>query len=55
MGGWGVSGSLKSHVEKADMLMALTAESLGFALRNFTECVQSLFFQLLYVNILQFV
>lgn len=27
------------------MLMALTAESPGFALRNFTESVQSLFFQ----------
>lgn len=38
--GW----SLRSHFEKADMLMALTAESPGFALRNFTESVQSLFF-----------
>lgn len=33
------------------MLMALTAESPGFALRNFTESVQSLFFQPLHVNV----
>ena len=41
------------HLEKEDMLMALTAESSGLALRNFTESVQSLFFQLLHVNIVQ--
>ncbi len=49
--GLGGGGSLRSHFEKADMLMALTAESPGFALRNFTESVQSLFFQPLHVNI----
>lgn len=39
--GW---GSLRSHFEKTDMLMDLTAESPGFALRNFTESLHSLFF-----------
>lgn len=47
----GGMGWVRSHFEKADMLMALTAESPGFALRNFTESVQWLFFQLLHVNI----
>ena len=46
-----MGGSLRSHVEKADTLMDLTAESPGFALRNFTESVQPLFFQPLHVNI----
>lgn len=36
---------MSSHVEKADTLMPLTAESPGFALRNFTESVQTLFFE----------
>lgn len=47
---------MRSHFEKADMLMDLTAESPGFAQnthRNFTESVQSLFFQPLHVNIVR--
>lgn len=35
---------LRSHLETADMLMVLTAESPGFALRNFTESGQLLLF-----------
>lgn len=46
-------GSLRSHIEKGDMPMALTAESPGFALRNFTESVQWLFFQFLYVKVVK--
>lgn len=38
----GLWGSLGSHVEKAYVLMALAAESPGFALRNFTESVHPL-------------
>lgn len=46
--------SLRSHVEKAEMLMVLTAEPPGFVLRNFTKSVQLLFFQPLHVNGVQF-
>lgn len=35
------------------MLMALTVESPSFALRNFTESVQWLFFQPLHVNVVK--
>ena len=36
----GGGDSPRSHVEKTDMLMALTAESPGFALGNLAESVQ---------------
>lgn len=42
--------SLRSHVKKAAMLMVLTVGSPGSALRNFTETVQLLVLQLLYVD-----